>query len=84
MDCPCNDDCICLPICKSKEWKHLIRDCKLIRKYFYTYEHFTTVDKDITITIDSLDKCFIIKKYTTNLYSYSTVNQILIGIIRYY
>jgi hypothetical protein len=35
MKTPCNN-CICIPVCRNKDFKILIGDCIIIRKFIYT------------------------------------------------
>ena len=32
MKCPC-ENCVCLPVCRHKEYSNLFIDCSLIREY---------------------------------------------------
>ena len=32
MNCPCKD-CICVPVCKLKDWTSLLSECDIINQY---------------------------------------------------
>jgi len=43
MKCPCKQ-CICIPICQSKNLWELVEECTIASKYLYVYDKTSKVD----------------------------------------
>lgn len=66
MESPCID-CICIPICKHKEWNHLILDCNLISWYLDEMEGLVSLGSYTCIDLKEIGHRYrIIKDHTGN------------------
>jgi len=54
-DFPCQD-CICIPICRHKHYKTMIRECNLIRNLLYFPDGQVRKDQKISTHLDKIQK----------------------------
>ena len=68
-ECPFKN-CICVPICQSKHWYKLIKDCMLISKFFRVHERDLTSSNFKDVTIEPLNQHYRLSKSSNGTISY--------------
>ena len=62
MNIPCDDDCICVPVCRNKKWTKMINECKLMLGLLQSIEDELPRGDHAQIHIHSVDKIYRVHK----------------------
>ena len=53
MNCPC-ENCVCLPVCRHKEYYNLFKNCSLIKEYIPDYNIIYKRNKEYVYKLDEI------------------------------
>jgi len=59
---PCDDACICVPICRNKSWSRMINECSLVMNLLLETEESLVRGTSTTIHIFSVNKTYKVSK----------------------
>ena len=81
MRIPCDDNCICVPICRNKTWSRMINECKLMMKLLLQMENELPRNQGNQVHIFSMGRTYTISKDENGVVTWTGRETRLTGMI---
>lgn len=72
---PCDNDCICVPVCRNKPWTKMVNQCKLLLELFQEIEDELPRGEYAQLYIHAVDKFYRVNKNHDGVVRWNDVSE---------